>query len=130
MLTIDLNQSSRDVPAERHLETVTNIMLKAKKTIVVTGAGISCSSGIPVMIITCTYTLIQPLPIPISFFLLLLIALGVWPFRVLNLQCVDSEGSLSGTLGSLPNIHSNAMCGGNGGEIRTLDPFLLLLWHF
>ncbi|ORZ28465.1 DHS-like NAD/FAD-binding domain-containing protein [Lobosporangium transversale] len=45
MLTIDLNQS--DVVSERHLQTVTDVMLRAKKTIVVTGAGISCSSGIP-----------------------------------------------------------------------------------
>ncbi|GJJ74219.1 hypothetical protein EMPS_06577 [Entomortierella parvispora] len=47
MLTIDLNGPSRDVVMERHLQTVTDVMLKAKKTIVVTGAGISCSSGIP-----------------------------------------------------------------------------------
>ncbi|KAF9168974.1 hypothetical protein BGX21_000769 [Mortierella sp. AD011] len=47
MLTIDLNHSSRDVISERNLQMVTDVMLKAKKTIVVTGAGISCSSGIP-----------------------------------------------------------------------------------
>ncbi|KAF9967571.1 hypothetical protein BGZ70_009038 [Mortierella alpina] len=47
MLTIDLNQSSRDVVLERHLGAVTDVMIKAKKTLVVTGAGISCSSGIP-----------------------------------------------------------------------------------
>ncbi|KAG0368807.1 DHS-like NAD/FAD-binding domain-containing protein [Gamsiella multidivaricata] len=47
MLTIDLNQLSRDVVSERHLQSVTDVMLKAKKTIVITGAGISCSSGIP-----------------------------------------------------------------------------------
>ncbi|KAG0329944.1 hypothetical protein BG004_002214, partial [Podila humilis] len=47
MLTIDLGQQlSASVP-NKHLEAVTDVMLKAKKTIVVTGAGISCSSGIP-----------------------------------------------------------------------------------
>jgi hypothetical protein len=48
MLTIDLSQQSQDVLSDRHLQKVTDVMLKAKKTIVVTGAGISCSSGIPV----------------------------------------------------------------------------------
>ncbi|KAF9336707.1 hypothetical protein BGZ91_009874 [Linnemannia elongata] len=47
MLTIDLSQQSQDVLSDRHLQKVTDVMLKAKKTIVVTGAGISCSSGIP-----------------------------------------------------------------------------------
>ncbi|KAF9136975.1 hypothetical protein BGX30_010651 [Mortierella sp. GBA39] len=47
MLTIDLSQQSEDVLSDRHLQKVTDVMLKAKKTIVVTGAGISCSSGIP-----------------------------------------------------------------------------------
>ncbi|KAF9199152.1 hypothetical protein BGZ49_010768 [Haplosporangium sp. Z 27] len=47
MLTIDLNHPSKDVVSARQLEMVTDVMLKAKKTIVVTGAGISCSSGIP-----------------------------------------------------------------------------------
>ncbi|KAG0042567.1 hypothetical protein BGZ83_000306, partial [Gryganskiella cystojenkinii] len=47
MLTIDLNGPSRDSVTERHLQIVTDVMLKAKKMIVVTGAGISCSSGIP-----------------------------------------------------------------------------------
>ncbi|KAI1320484.1 hypothetical protein EDD11_000869 [Mortierella claussenii] len=47
MLTIDLNQPTGDVVEERHLQAVTDVMLKARKTIVVTGAGISCSSGIP-----------------------------------------------------------------------------------
>ncbi|KAG0377982.1 hypothetical protein BGX24_005033 [Mortierella sp. AD032] len=47
MLTIDLSQQSQDVLSDRHLQQVTDVMLKAKKTIVVTGAGISCSSGIP-----------------------------------------------------------------------------------
>ncbi|KAG0031237.1 hypothetical protein BGZ81_001588 [Podila clonocystis] len=45
MLTIDLSQP--DSFKDKHLEAVTDVMLKAKKTIVVTGAGISCSSGIP-----------------------------------------------------------------------------------
>ncbi|KAG0363244.1 hypothetical protein BG005_001977 [Podila minutissima] len=45
MLTIDLSQS--ESIKDKHLEAVTDVMLKAKKTIVVTGAGISCSSGIP-----------------------------------------------------------------------------------
>ncbi|KAG0258337.1 hypothetical protein BG011_003361 [Mortierella polycephala] len=40
MLTINLASS-------RHLEDVTDVMVKAKKIIVITGAGISCSSGIP-----------------------------------------------------------------------------------
>ncbi|KAG0212668.1 hypothetical protein BGX28_005864 [Mortierella sp. GBA30] len=47
MLTIDLNQQFQDVVTERHLHAVTDVMIKAKKTLVVTGAGISCSSGIP-----------------------------------------------------------------------------------
>ncbi|KAF9582536.1 hypothetical protein BGW38_000087 [Lunasporangiospora selenospora] len=47
MLTIDLKQASQDAVIARQLQTVTDVMLKAKKTIVVTGAGISCSSGIP-----------------------------------------------------------------------------------
>ncbi|KAG0296820.1 hypothetical protein BGZ96_008424 [Linnemannia gamsii] len=47
MLTIDLSQQSQDVLLDRDLQKVTDVMLKAKKTIVVTGAGISCSSGIP-----------------------------------------------------------------------------------
>ncbi|KAF9538674.1 hypothetical protein EC957_006346 [Mortierella hygrophila] len=47
MLTIDLSLQSEDVLSDRHLQKVTDVMLKAKKTIVVTGAGISCSSGIP-----------------------------------------------------------------------------------
>ncbi|KAF9906375.1 hypothetical protein EC991_000705 [Linnemannia zychae] len=47
MLTIDLSQQTQDILSDRHLQMVTDVMLKAKKTIVVTGAGISCSSGIP-----------------------------------------------------------------------------------
>ncbi|KAG0341518.1 hypothetical protein BG000_008814 [Podila horticola] len=45
MLTINLSQP--ESVKDKDLEAVTDVMLKAKKTIVVTGAGISCSSGIP-----------------------------------------------------------------------------------
>ena len=38
----------RDFGARRKLEEVSVAIAKAKKVIVVTGAGISCSSGIPV----------------------------------------------------------------------------------
>ncbi|KAF9972085.1 hypothetical protein BGZ73_004839 [Actinomortierella ambigua] len=48
MLTVELNREGILSPAmDKHLQTVTDKMLKAKKTIVITGAGISCSSGIP-----------------------------------------------------------------------------------
>lgn len=49
MLTINLSQP--ESVKDKDLEAVTDVMLKAKKTIVVTGAGISCSSGIPVSLI-------------------------------------------------------------------------------
>ncbi|KAG0266420.1 hypothetical protein DFQ27_009796 [Actinomortierella ambigua] len=48
MLTVELNREDMLSPVmDKHLQTVTDKMLKAKKTIVITGAGISCSSGIP-----------------------------------------------------------------------------------
>ncbi|KAF9215443.1 hypothetical protein BGZ59_001383 [Podila verticillata] len=47
MRTIDLSKHVPDVVPDRDLEEATQYMVKAKKTIVVTGAGISCSSGIP-----------------------------------------------------------------------------------
>ncbi|KAG0237879.1 hypothetical protein BGW41_008305 [Actinomortierella wolfii] len=48
MLTVELNRDGVTSPAmDKHLQTVTDKMLKAKRTIVITGAGISCSSGIP-----------------------------------------------------------------------------------
>jgi NAD-dependent histone deacetylase SIR2 len=42
------SSSHADFPARRKLEDVSISIAKAKKVIVVSGAGISCSSGIPV----------------------------------------------------------------------------------
>ena len=48
MITLDLNASTSDAPARRQLANLSLAVAKCKRIVVVTGAGISCSCGIPV----------------------------------------------------------------------------------
>lgn len=53
MITLDLayllaSKTEEDGPARRALSSISATVAKSKKAVVVTGAGISCSCGIPV----------------------------------------------------------------------------------
>jgi NAD+-dependent protein deacetylase SIR2 len=53
MITLDLAQLSEstspdDAPLRRTLTNISLLVAKSKKAVVVTGAGISCSCGVPV----------------------------------------------------------------------------------
>ena len=62
MLTIPLND--QNLEHKRSLESLNSKIIKSKRVVVISGAGISCSCGIPVCvlpisyIITCIYTYI------------------------------------------------------------------------
>jgi NAD-dependent histone deacetylase SIR2 len=49
-VTLDLAASSSDVHTRRALYDLSAAVVKKKKIVVVTGAGISCSCGIPVCV--------------------------------------------------------------------------------
>lgn len=49
-VTLDLDLGKSDPPTRRALDELSLAVAKCKKIVVVTGAGISCSSGIPVSV--------------------------------------------------------------------------------
>ncbi len=65
MIKLELN--SKDPNTRIHLSQCATKILKSKKTIVLTGAGISCNAGIPVSIDYINGNLLSNLTINLTF---------------------------------------------------------------